>query len=586
MTKPRAALLVVLVAVGAYANALGNGFAYDDNHIVVGNPAVESPTVDRVLWGPYWPSARAGSGLYRPVVVGSFAAEWWLSGGRPLLFHAVNVAAHAGVCVVLLMLLTSFVPVTAGLVGTLLFAVHPVHVEAVANVVGLAEIYAAGAVLLACHLYLRGVDWTGLWRGARLAGISVLYLLGLGSKEIAVTLPTLLVLLELARESPQPRSKRIRAGLPVYLSLAAVLGAYLVLRIAVLGTMTGEVPAAALRGLTDGERVLTALTVWPQYLRLLFFPASLAADYGPAVIETVTGVDLAVLAGALVLFGLLAIAWGLRRSAPLVSLGIAWFCVSVLPVSNLVIPAGVILAERTLYLPSVGLAIGVAGALAGWLPHAPPRRRRMALGVGLLAGLLLTARTVLRNPTWLNSFTVLNTLAVEHPESYLSFRTSAEALVVGGDVEAARAAYEMAIELVPRDYGLLIDVAQFYGVRGAYERADEILRDAVRLAPDLPQAYMLLSEYLIRQGLARDGHRVALDGLRLAGPDARLFALVSETYIAKGDLEAAVRARLAALGQDPGSSEDWGRLADLYEAMGRSDDARAARAKQAETSSA
>ena len=515
MTKTRAIILVVLVAVAAYANSLGNGFAYDDNLIIPTNPTVTHPTWDRALLGPYWPQAREGSGLYRPVVIGSFAVQWWASGGSPVLFHAVNVVAHAAVCVVLLILLASFVPLVVALVGALLFAVHPLHVEAVANVVGQSEIYAAGAVLLACWLYLAGAEWTGARRGGRLAAIAVLYLIGLGAKEIAVTLPALLVLLELARESPEPPARRVARGLPVYVSLAAVLVAYLVLRTAVLGTMTGEVPAPALRGLTGGERVLTALTVWPEYLRLLFFPVSLAADYSPAVVLTATGVNLDVVAGVVVLVGLLVLAWALRRRIPLVSLGIAWFCVTILPVSNLIIPAGVILAERTLYLPSVGLAIAVAGLVAHWLPQlARPRIRGVALTLGLVAGLLLMVRTVLRNPTWLDSFTVLNTLAVEHPESYLSLRSRGAGLARVGQLDEARQAYEAAVSLAPMHYGLLIEVAQFYGSRGRFERAEELLRQAERVGPDLPDAYVLLSEYEIRQNRAREGHAAALTGLR------------------------------------------------------------------------
>ncbi len=580
MSKPRAAFLVVVVAVGAYANSLGNGFAYDDNHIVPDNPAVTEPTVDRVLWSPYWPVSREGAGLYRPVVIGAFAAQWAVAEGRPFVFHATNVAAHAAVCALLLLLLTALVPVPAALTGALVFAVHPLHVEAVANVVGLAELLAAGSVLLACHLYLVGVDWSGPRRGARLGAISLLYLVGLGSKEIAVTLPALLVALELARSSAVPRIERLRRGLPIYVSLSAVLGAYLMLRTAVLGTVAGEVPAPALGGLTDGQRVLTALSVWPEYLRLLLFPLDLAADYSPGVILTASGVNLDVVAGVIVLLGLITIAWLLRSRATLVSLGIAWFCLAVLPVSNLVIPAGVILAERTLYLPSVGLAIVVAGAVAGWRRLSEPRTARMAMAAGVLVGALLATQTALRSPTWLDSFTVLNTLSIEHPESYLSLRARGEGLSRVGEVAAAREAYELAVSLAPTDYGVLVEVAQFYGRRGEYGRAEELLRTAVDLAPELPEAHMLLSEYLIRQNRGREGHAAAVTGLRGAGADARLYALLSESYIAKGDLAAAVRARLAALGQAPGSASDWGRLADLYEAMGRTDEARAARARQ------
>jgi tetratricopeptide (TPR) repeat protein len=203
--------------------------------------------------------------------------------------------------------------------------------------------------------------------------------------------------------------------------------------------------------------------------------------------------------------------------------------------------------------------------------------RWLGIGLALLGGSLLTTRTVQRNPTWLDTYTVLNTLAVEHPESYLSLRSRGLGLTRIGDIEGAQRAYDAAVELAPYHYGVLIEVAEFYGSRGQYPRAEELLARAASVTPDMPEAYLLISEYHIRQNRAREGHAVALIGLEQAGPDPRLFALLCESYVAKGDLEAAVRARLAALAQAPDDAAHWARLAELYEAMGRPEDARAAR---------
>ena len=581
MTAPRAALLVVIVSAGAYANALGNGFALDDVGIIAENPAVTSPTLEAVLDGPYWPNPREGAGLYRPVTTAGYAAQWWAFGGEPMGFHAVNVAGHALVGVLLLLLLAEFVPLFAALAGALLFAVHPVHVEAVANVVGQAEIYAAAAVLLACWLYVSGERWSEAWRGARLAAIAALYAVGLGAKEIAVALPALLVALDVARAGPTPLRHKLLRELPLLVTLAFVVAAYLVLRTAVLGTTAGEAPAVGLVGLGTGARVATALTVWPEYLRLLLFPLDLAADYGPAVLLPATGWSVDVVLGVLVLAALLGLAWALRRRARVVSLGITWFVISVLPVSNLLVPAGVILAERTLYLPSVGLSWVAAGLVALWPATATARERRWALGVGVAALGLLAGRTVARNPTWFDTFTVMNTLAVEHPESYLSFRSRAEGLARVGDVDGARVAFETALALAPAHYGVAVAAAGFYGRIGAYARAEELLRQSIEQAPELSEAYLLLADYLILQERPREAHGVSLAGLARARTDERLYARLSETYIAKGDLEAAVRARLAAVGVAPGSARDWSRLAELYQALGRDGDAAAAGARAA-----
>ena len=75
LTTHRAILLVLFVSLSAYANSLGNGFAYDDTQIVAGNPVVTTPLLGEALFGPYWAGVREGAGLYRPVVVTSFALE-------------------------------------------------------------------------------------------------------------------------------------------------------------------------------------------------------------------------------------------------------------------------------------------------------------------------------------------------------------------------------------------------------------------------------------------------------------------------------------------------------------------------------
>lgn len=104
------------------------------------------------------------------------------------------------------------------------------------------------------------------------------------------------------------------------------------------------------------------------------------------------------------------------------------------------------------------------------------------------------------------------------------------------------------------------------------------LREAIRLVPGYRNAYQLLSGAMIRRGFGREGHRIALEGLARTRRDRELWALVSESYILKGDLPAAARAREAAIGADPSAAYQWSRLADLLEAMGEGE--RAARARE------
>ena len=578
MNPKRAILWVGLIAVAVYANSVGNGFAYDDTTIVAQNPIVQEGRPLDAFAAPYWPRFAPGSGLYRPVTVASFAVEWGVFGGNPAGFHAVNVLLHAGVSVLVLLLLLQWLPVVPAFLGATVFAVHPIHTEAVANVVGRGELLASAFALSALLLYVRGRDWVEGRRVLRLMGIGALYFFAVASKEIAVTLPALLVLFELLvprasdgggnhpEERPGP-FRRLAGEAPVFLVLCASLGLYLVARMSVLGTLLGELPAPELRGLDGGGRVLTALSLWPHYLRLLLLPLDLSADYSPGVLFPATGWTPEVVAGAAVLLLFAIGVFAAWRRSPGVAIALAWFGITILPVSHLLFPTGVLLAERTLYLPSVAVALLVA---ATW--HAcrdrPWLRGRVAPLLAVVVVAALFVRTVERNPSWMSTFTMLETLVKEHPESSLALRTVGASNARIGDLVAADEAYEAAARMAPRNYSVLTEVGHHHGERERWEDGERLLSQAVAVAPDRAAAYRLLAGQLIRQARYRDAHRLALEGLRRAGSDRELWSLVSETYIAKGDFDAALRAREAAIAQDPGSAHDLGRLADIHDLRG------------------
>jgi len=600
VTAPKAGLLVLLLAAGVYANSLGNGFAYDDNAVILLNPVVTSGDWEGALATPYHPDALEGSGLYRPLTTLSFTLEWMVSGDNPFWYHVLNLLAHAGVSVLVLFLLLAWAPPIPALFGAAVFAVHPVHVEAVANVVGRAELYSAFFFLLACLLYLRGASWTGWRRNLRLVGLGILYLLALGAKEIGVTLPLVLLLLEgfrpgLGEVRPvsfdgegEPRTyrtstwiRRVLAEDATYLLLFVILAAYLGQRAAVLGTLAGEVAAPVFQVLEPGQQLLTAVSLWWQYLRLLLFPLDLAADYAPGVLFPSETLDLGVGLGLLVLVGLGVALLKAIRSSPrrdLMAVGILWFVAVVLPVSNLFFPTGVLLAERTLYLPSVGLALVVAG-LAMELARAKPHAKRVGLAFAVVALLGLGLRTVLRNPAWEDTYTVLETLNREHPESHLAFLNRGIGMERMGDLEGAGQEYAMALRLAPERYGTLTAAAGYYGRVGDWAQAESLLQRAMAMAPGRDDAYRLYAAQLLRQGLGREAHRVAAAGLSRAGFHPDLWGAVSESYLLKGDLEAALRARQAALSADSTAGHHWKRLADILEALGRDEEAETARGR-------
>jgi len=452
----RVYLAVAACAVVAHIGALWNRFAMDDLYIIVWNPLVQSPEgMWRAFAMPYWPPDLGGK-LYRPLAVASYALDRLIAG--PGWFHAVNLVWHAGVAVAVAALARRLAGNTAALVAGLIFAVHPVHVEAVANVIGRAELMAALGACLAVYAAV-GKDRVG-WSALALAG-------GLLSKENAAVAPGLIAWAWLVGISrPVPRRMAMYAG-----SWVLVIGIYLAIRWTVLQ------PYARLHDLAPafvGEGAipirLTALAALADVARLLLFPLTLRADYSPAERTIVTSLfdgrlwlGLACLAGWA---GLLVVAW--RRGRRVEAFGLGWIAVAFLPVANLLFPVGVLIGERTLYLPSAGLALA-AGA---WLSPLDPRRLRVIVAIVVLAG---GVRSALRVPVWRDDFAVTLSMLDDSPRSYRGPARMGALYQSRRQHERALEAFNMAARTFARDPTLFVAAADAAWATGRPGLADTLL---------------------------------------------------------------------------------------------------------------
>jgi hypothetical protein len=449
-------------AVVVYLGALWNGFAVDDVPIIVLNPLVADPSgMWRAFGAPYW-SPDLGGHMYRPLVIAGFALDRLLDG--PAWFHAVNLLWHAGVAVAVAALARRWADTTAGLVAGVLFAVHPLHVEAVANVVGRAELMAALFVVLAVYAAL--VRERVGWSAAALA-------LGLLSKENAAVAPALIGLgwlLGVAR----PDRRRLAWFVA---SWVLVGGAYAVVRAVVRHPFAGYQSIAPLFiGESPLTVRLTAVHGWAEVTRLLVFPLTLRVDYSPAERTVVRSpLDPRFAAGVVCVLlwaGLLALAW--KRGRTLEAFGLGWIGVAYLPVANLLYPAGFYVAERTLYLPSAGVVL----AAAGWLARQPSTRLRPIVAVLAVAG---GVRTALRVPVWRDDASVTASVLEDSPRSYVGPKRMMAVYLDRHQLARAAAAARVAAELFDRDPGTFITGSVALFAAGDARGADSLLAGLERL---------------------------------------------------------------------------------------------------------
>jgi hypothetical protein len=487
---------VAAFAALLHAPSLANGFAYDDAAIVGSDARIRSlANIPEIFTGGYWDDADQA--IYRPLTTLCFATDWAISSGSPVWFHATNVVLHALASALVLVLLAHFFVPAAALAGTLLFAVHPVHVEAIANVVGRGELLAAVFVFGAGLLWLRrGEDEPRA--GSRGTGsVALLLALGLLSKESAVMLPALLVLLDAAkgRLGRGTIGSYVRRNAGAFVVFALVIAGYLALRGAVLGAVAPSRLDPSLEvATTFGARLLTALQAWPVYLRLMFFPRTLLADYGPRVLAPADALRGGALAGLIILCALVAGAVvAARRGNVRTVLGLLWFPVAVFPVSNLLIPIGVLVAERTLYVPSFALSVAAAGAVAAFGAWPARVAGRAALAGATIVIVLFAVRTLVRIPEWKSTDTIMDALARDRPDAFRAQWHRARMARVGGEPARALALYDGAIKLWPHREKLVLEAAGYAAEQGQRRYAYELARWAAGQWPDHIDAQRLLA---------------------------------------------------------------------------------------------
>jgi protein O-mannosyl-transferase len=516
--RPLAGAIVAL-AMLASVSSLRNGFAYDDVPIIQEHaPLHDLGHIAHRFVEPYWPLAQ-GNALYRPVTTALFTLEWVIGHGSPLPFHIVNVLLYAAVCLTVYALARRLLVPAMAFAAAALYAVDPVHVEVFANSVGLSELITALTVVGAIIWYIDRRR-AGQLRGGDIAVVAALYAVGCLTKEYAVVLPALLAMAELTVVDTERTWPQLRL---LALSLALVAVSYLALRIRVTGSLVGEHPAIPLRNATYATRVLTMLSVVPEWIRLLVWPAHLAAVYSPPGTPVMDHVDPTVVVGAGVLLAIAALAVAGRRRVPVAAFGIAWAGLVMLPISNVMVKSGVLLAERTLFLPSVGAALvfgAIVPVLAARFPGPSVRPAAatvfaMVLGAGIW-------RSATRSPVWHDNDRLFAQSIVDEPYSYAAHFGEAGLMFNDKKYGTGEREARTAIRLYQDDERLFVDLGTEYERIGRCDAAVRLAHHALELSPHFVAARLIVARCLNRAGNYVALHSVAVAGMA-DGYQWRLF---------------------------------------------------------------
>ncbi|XP_075712919.1 protein O-mannosyl-transferase TMTC3 [Rhinoderma darwinii] len=615
------------VVVLCYWNSLFCGFVFDDVSAILDNKDLHPSTpIKKLFQNDFWGtpmSEERSHKSYRPLTVLTFRFNYLFSELNAVSYHLLNLLLHAVVCVIFLKVCKVFLDNQTSLIAALLFAVHPIHTEAVTGVVGRAELLSSIFLLAAFLSYTKSkgpdnsIVWTPIASAVFLVAVATL------CKEQGITVVgiccvyevfiaqryTIPVLWDTAVQILLGKGSIPYSLLQTLLKLVVLMFSTLLLVVIRVQVIQSQLPVftrfdnpAAVSG--TPARQLTFNYLLPVNAWLLLNPSELCCDWTMGTIPLVESIldprNLATLLFFCFLGNL--VIYSVRYSgdsSKAVLMGLCLMVLPFIPASNLFFPVGFVVAERVLYVPSMGFCILVAH---GWKKLSSKSSRLRKLSWVFLAVVLFThaVKTFNRNWDWESEYTLFMSALKVNKNNAKLWNNVGHALENEKSYAKALRFFKQATHVQPDDIGAHMNVGRTYknldrnkeaeesyliakslmpqvipGKRYAarvapnhlnvyinlanliranesrLEEADQLYRQAISMRPDFKQAYISRGELLLKMNKPLEAKEAYLRALELDGMNADLWYNLAIVYIELKDPSEALRNFNQALDLNP-----------------------------------
>lgn len=543
---------LIILTLLLYLTAMRAPFEFDDRERIVDNPAIRNLSnipaffYSRELM-PF------GGEIYRPLSDASFAIEYSVWGNNPRGYHTTNILIHIINSILLYILLQqTFRSEKVSFAASILFAWHPVLTEAVIWVKGREDLLVASFYLLTLLLY-RSYGRGGAFKFLPMISFS----LALLSKEMAITIPIILLMFDIYER----KDIVIWRYIPyVVIAILYLLARYLVL---------GQVAQTEYWGGGILQTLYTMSRVIMYYIKLLIFPVNLCLDYLGYKVSRNIGEPYVMLSIVSVLLMVASGAYLLWRNY-IIGFSILWFFVTLLPVSN-VVPLKILLAERFLYLPSIGMAFIYASVSRSisW-----NRYGRIAMAIVMVS---FASLTIHREYAWILSSRLWEDTARKMPYNDSAHLNLGSIYLDEGRFKEAIRESSIALSLNPFDPEAYVNRGLGYA---SMQKRDEALRDyrqALLINPGLPNAHHNIGSLYLASAEALKAVEEFEKEMRI-NPNKKTVYGLYEAYILVGneaferkDLAYAVEVYKKALELLKEREEGYLNLALTYSKMGERD---------------
>ncbi len=535
-------LMLAILCILLYGNSLQNDFAFDDKPLIVKNKAIRSlgniPDILGISDPRNFIRGLIGGVNYRPIRVVSFTIDYFFSGTSSVAFHVFNIIYHLLTAwVVFLVVMRLMDPASGWIVPSgggskilafrtamftaILFAVHPIQTNAVTYISGRRDV-------LSTLFYMLGLLYFLKFREAQLkenetakgnrvmyfALVCVLFLLAVMTKEMTLTLPAVFFIVDFTREFPKQRGGSVwmdilrssgrvfrqhRVFYYPFIFISLLTGMYYIF---FRGASNKVIAGWEWWGGSALNNFLTVATVLVYYIKLLFFPVVLSADYSynaypiaespwePRVLFSLV---------VLLILAIMVLRW-LRRTR-VMAFGLIWFFVTLLPVSQ-IIPHHELLAEHYLYLPSIGFFMLLGWIVATRISNASNNRGALFSSYAVLVLLvaLWSGRTIMRNPDWRSDKVLWAKTVQTVPNSFRAQFNMGNLLRQEGSLYRALNYFNRALKIRPDDARALNNIGAIYDRMGLKDRAFEQYRKALLADPEYAAACNNIGGYYILRG--------------------------------------------------------------------------------------
>lgn len=507
-------LILAAISFLVYFNAIGNQFVFDDESLIQNNESIRG-----VHYIPGYFTGEEGfhkviGRYYRPVVSSTYAIDYSIWGLDPKGFHITNILIHTIATLILFSLLMHIFGrerrgVYASFLGTIIFAVHTIHTEAVTWVSGRTDSIVT-LFFFAAFLFFIKYRQENENNNKYLYLTLLMYLFGLLSKEMIITFPVIIFLYDtiLGKKSV----KEILSKPEPYIWIIGLTFFYLVIRYLALMELPERESYLYFIG-KDGMTVFaTMIKTIPVYIKLLFIPTQLLYHYNGYIPDSNSIFETNVLITLLLILGLLIYAVIIKKQFPIVSFAILFFFVSLLPVMN-IIPTMNLMAERFLYMPSL-----VVSLLAGWFyfKFESTKAKDAVAIIIIIVTVCYAYLTLERNKDWFDNDTLYAT--GEGIDANVLLVNAGNIYANRTEYDEAAARYRRAIEIREQSVLAHHNLGLIHLIRHELDSAEYRFKRGIEIDSLAPDGYYQLAGVYRMQGRIDEAEKM-LNKLQSIAPD-------------------------------------------------------------------